>query len=132
MQRGSLRRGFPRPLTAYMVRCPFSLDRIISVSNDGKLVYRAGKADCQPFPIHGNEKRPRGAFRNSEAFEPLGSLAETTQHIPGALPASCGSLPSRIARLPRPPPRATRRSGRAAWTEGLRGGVGETGSEFAQ
>jgi len=65
-----------------MVRCPFSLDRILSVSDDGKVVYRAEKADCQPFPVLGDEKLLRGISRNFEVFDPLEFLAEITQHIP--------------------------------------------------
>jgi len=41
-------------LAAYMVRCPFSLDRIVSVSDDGQVVYRA-------------ESRPQGDGLPSEA-----------------------------------------------------------------
>ena len=69
-------------LAAYMVRCPFSLDRILSVSEDGKVVYRAEKAECQPFPILGDQKLFRGISRNFEVFDPLEFLAEITQHIP--------------------------------------------------
>lgn len=50
-------------VAAYMVRCPFSLDRMVSVSDDGKVVYRAEKADCQPFPILGDDKLLRGVSR---------------------------------------------------------------------
>lgn len=65
-----------------MIRCPFSLDRILSVSEDGKVVYRAEKADCQPFPALGNDKLSRGVSRNFEVFDGLDFLAEITQHIP--------------------------------------------------
>ena len=83
---------------------PFSLDRIISVSDppspggygaagEGKVVYRAEKADCQPFPILGDERLFRGISRNFEVFDPLEFLAacravaserrrKITQHIP--------------------------------------------------
>ena len=76
-------------LAAYMVRCPFSLDRILSASDDlsacghaqadGKLVYRAEKAECQPFPILGDARLFRGISRNFEVFDPLEFLAEITQ-----------------------------------------------------
>ncbi len=69
-------------VAAYMIRCPFSLDRIISVSDDGKVVYRAEKADCQPFPALGDDKLPRGVSRNFEVFDPLDFIAEIAQHIP--------------------------------------------------
>ena len=69
-------------VAAYMIRCPFSLDRIVSVSEDGNVVYRAEKSDCRPFPALGDEKLLRGASRNFEVFDPLDFLAEITQHIP--------------------------------------------------
>jgi ribosomal protein S27E len=69
-------------VAAYMVRCPFSLDRMVSVSEDGKVVCRAEKADCQHFPILGDGKLLRGVSRNFEVFDPLDFLAEVTQHIP--------------------------------------------------
>ena len=69
-------------VAAYMVRCPFSLDRMVSVSDDGKVVYRAEKQDCQPFPMLGDGKLLRGVSRNFEVFDPLEFLAEITQHIP--------------------------------------------------
>ncbi len=36
------------------VRCPFSLERMVNVADDGKVVYRAGKGVCHPFPIQGD------------------------------------------------------------------------------
>ncbi len=69
-------------VAAYMIRCPFSLDRILSISDDGKVVYRAEKAECQPFPALGDVKLLRGISRNFEVFDPLDFLAEITQHIP--------------------------------------------------
>ena len=51
-------------LAACMVRCPFSLDRILSVGEDGNVVYRAEKRECRPFPILGDEKLLRGVSRN--------------------------------------------------------------------
>ena len=69
-------------VAAYMVRCPFSLDRMVSVSDDGQVVYRAEKAECQSFPILGDGKLLRGVSRNFEVFDPLEFLAEITQHIP--------------------------------------------------
>jgi len=77
-------------VAAYMVRCPFSLDRMVSVSDDlsacghaqagGQVVYRAEKAECQPFPILGDGKLLPGVSRNFEVFDPLDFLAEITQH----------------------------------------------------
>ena len=69
-------------LAEYMLRCPFSLDRIISVNDDGKVVYRAEKTECRPFPVLGNENLHKGTPRNFEVFDPLEFIAELTQHIP--------------------------------------------------
>lgn len=69
-------------LAEYMLRCPFNLDRIISVNNDGKVVYRAEKMACRPFPVLGNENLHKGIPRNFEVFDPLEFIAEITQHIP--------------------------------------------------
>ena len=54
-------------LTQYIVRCPFSLDRIVSLNPDGKVVYRAEKAECRPFPVPGNQNLRQGVKRNSSA-----------------------------------------------------------------
>ncbi len=69
-------------LAEYMLRCPFSLDRIISVNDDGKVVYQAEKTQCRPFPVLGNENLHKGTARNFEVFDPLEFIAEITQHIP--------------------------------------------------
>ena len=69
-------------LTQYIVRCPFSLDRIVSLNPNGKVVYRAEKAECRPFPVPGDERLRQGVKRNFEVFDPLDFIAEITQHIP--------------------------------------------------
>ena len=50
------------------VRCPFNLDRMVSVSEDGKVVYRAEKTECQPFPMLGDGMLLRGVARNFDVF----------------------------------------------------------------
>lgn len=69
-------------LIEYMARCPFSLTRIIKFTEEGKVLYRAVKSSCLPFPILGNEKLKAGAKRNFEIFDPVDFLAKVTQHIP--------------------------------------------------
>ena len=69
-------------LISYITRCPFSLSRIVRVTEEGKVIYRAVKPSCLPFPVLGNEKLKAGAKRNFQIFEPLDFLAEVTQHIP--------------------------------------------------
>ena len=61
-------------LAEYMVRCPFSLARIVRVTESGSVVYRAQKGDCRRFPTP--------ASRNFQVFDALDFLAELTQHIP--------------------------------------------------
>jgi hypothetical protein len=69
-------------LVEYVSRSPFSLTRIISVNPDGKIIYRAGKPDCQTYPEVGHEELKAGIPRNFQVFSPLDFLAEVTQHIP--------------------------------------------------
>lgn len=69
-------------LASYIARCPLSLARMIGVGNDGSVVYRAGKADCIPYPTMGDEMLQKGIPRNFQTFKPLDFLAEVTQHIP--------------------------------------------------
>ena len=37
-------------LVQYMVRCPFSLSRLVKVTDTGQVVYKAEKQACQAFP----------------------------------------------------------------------------------
>jgi hypothetical protein len=69
-------------LTQYIVRCPFSLDRILKVTDEGKVIYKAEKPDCRPFPKLGDARLAYGASRNFEIFDVLDFIAELTQHIP--------------------------------------------------
>jgi ribosomal protein S27E len=69
-------------LAEYMARTPFSLARIISVNPDGKVIYRAGKSECLPYPQAGHEELKAGNPRNFQTFKPFDFLAEVTQHIP--------------------------------------------------
>jgi len=74
-------RGIQR-LIEYVSRSPFSLARIIGLNPDGKVIYRAGKAECQTYPEVGHEELKAGIPRNFQVFAPLDFLAEVTQHIP--------------------------------------------------
>jgi len=69
-------------LAEYMVRCPFSLARIVRVTESGSVVYRAQKGDCRRFPTPANRDLAGGASRNFQVFDALDFLAELTQHIP--------------------------------------------------
>ena len=69
-------------LSQYMVRCPFSLDRIVSVNEQGQVVYRAEKPAPVKYPLFGDERLTAGTRRNFEVFDPLDFIAEITQHVP--------------------------------------------------
>jgi hypothetical protein len=80
-------------LVEYISRCPFSRARMITLANNGKLLYRASKPKCLPFPKTGEPVAPERCVapiqtlmasipRNFEVFDPLDFLAEVTQHIP--------------------------------------------------
>ena len=82
------RRGRER-LARYLVRCPFSLSRMIRVTEEGKVLYRAEKAECRRFPGGGGFRAANagaelfgGVSRNFQVFDPLDFLAEVTLHIP--------------------------------------------------
>jgi ribosomal protein S27E len=80
---GSDRQAVGR-IIQYMVRCPFSLERIVRVTPEGKVVYRTENAECRPFAFEGKEDtgKSRTVVRNFELFEPLDFIAEITQHVP--------------------------------------------------
>lgn len=69
-------------LVGYIARCPISLARMITRTDDGRIVYRASHARCWAFPKSGEQTVMQGIRRNHEIFEPLDFLAEMTQHIP--------------------------------------------------
>ncbi|MBD3321216.1 MAG: IS91 family transposase [Chitinivibrionales bacterium] len=69
-------------LVEYVSRCPFSLARMVSLADEGKILYRASHANCVPFPISGDKDLMKGIPRNFEVFDPLDFLAAVTQHIP--------------------------------------------------
>ena len=62
--------------------CPFSLQRLIRVTAEGKVLYRAEKPDCQRFPEPADPDLFGGVSRNFQVFDPLDFIAELTQHIP--------------------------------------------------
>jgi hypothetical protein len=74
-------------LAQYMLRCPFSLERMIRVTDQGTVLYLAEKNTPQRFPhpatadLFGGSP---GVARNFQVFDPLDFIAEITQHIPEA------------------------------------------------
>ena len=69
-------------LVRYMTRCPFSLSRLVKVTETGQVVYKAEKSSCQAFPDPQKDMLEAGVQRDFQVFEPLDFLAEFTQHIP--------------------------------------------------
>ena len=65
-----------------MVRCPFSLSRLVRVTDTGQVVYKAEKQACQAFPDPHADDLRAGANRNFQILSPLDFLAEFTQHRP--------------------------------------------------
>ena len=57
------RKGIER-LMQYMVRCPFSLGRLIKVTDEGTVVYRSEKQHCRPFPDTKSTTLRQGTKRN--------------------------------------------------------------------
>jgi hypothetical protein len=71
-------------LAHYMLRCPLSLERLIRVTGQGKVLYLAEKRSCRRFPKPANPDLFSGVSRNFQLFDPLDFIAELTQHIPDA------------------------------------------------
>jgi len=75
------RAGIER-LVQYMVRCPFSLSRLVKVTRTGQVIYKAEKDACRAFPDPRADGLKSGPKRNFQILSPLEFLAEFTQHIP--------------------------------------------------
>ena len=69
-------------LVGYMTRCPFSLSRLVKVTETGQVIYKAEKDACRAFPDPQDDELARGTRRNFQILDPLEFLAEFTQHIP--------------------------------------------------
>jgi hypothetical protein len=70
-------------LIEYISRCPFSLARVVKITDDRKVMYHASHPTCTRFPMLGQEMDLRpGIRRNYQVFDPLDFLACVTQHIP--------------------------------------------------
>ncbi len=69
-------------LAQYMLRCPFSLARMIRVTDQGQVIYLAEKNAPQRFPKPASENLFADVSRNFQLFDPLDFIAELTQHIP--------------------------------------------------
>jgi len=69
-------------LIQYIARCPFSLSRMIKVTDSGQVIYKTEHGDCHKFPDPASDTLRSGVSRNFEILDPLDFLAEITQHIP--------------------------------------------------
>jgi hypothetical protein len=69
-------------LAQYMLRCPFSLQRLIKVTPRGQVFYVAEKRACRRFPTPASPDLFNGVSRNFQVFDPLDFIAELTQHVP--------------------------------------------------
>jgi len=69
-------------LAQYILRCPFSLARIVRLTDDGSVLYRAENGHCRRFPGPASADLRGGPKRNFQVFSALDFLAELTQHIP--------------------------------------------------
>ncbi len=69
-------------LAQYILRCPFSLARVVRLTDDGSVLYRAEQDHCRRFPGAASADLRGGPRRNFQVFNALDFLAEVTQHIP--------------------------------------------------
>jgi hypothetical protein len=58
-------------LVEYILRCPFSQARIIEVTPEGKVIYKATRDHCYRYPEPGSEDLGEGVKRNFQIFDPL-------------------------------------------------------------
>ena len=63
------------PGIQYMTRCPFSLSRLVKVSDTGQVVYQAEKQACRAFPDPKGNGTQAGVKRNFQILPPLDFLA---------------------------------------------------------
>ena len=61
---------------------PFSLARVVRVTDEGSVLYRAEPDHCRRFPGAASADLRGGPERNFQVFGALDFLAELTQHIP--------------------------------------------------
>lgn len=69
-------------LIQYIARCPFSIGRMLKVTDNGQVIYRTEHGGCYKFPKPADRDLKAAPARNFQVFDPLDFLAEVTQHIP--------------------------------------------------
>jgi len=58
------------------------ISRVLRLTDEGKVVYRADKRGPQRFPDPARADLAAGTSRNFQVFDPLDFIAEVTQHVP--------------------------------------------------
>ena len=58
-----------------MTRCPFSLSRLVKVTNTGQVIYKAEKSSCRNFPEPAGDGLQNGPKRNYQILSWQGSSA---------------------------------------------------------
>ena len=69
-------------LIQYMTRCPFSLSRLVKVSDTGQIVYQAEKQACRAFPDpkgDGSPQFPDGYWPDGDAPPSSDAWEETIE-----------------------------------------------------
>jgi len=66
----------------YMTRCPFSLSRLVEVTETGQVVYQAGKDACRAFPDPQGDGLLPGPKRNFQVLSPLDFLDKSVRLWP--------------------------------------------------
>ncbi len=59
-------------LVEYIARCPFNLARMVKLTGDGMILYRAAHPNCLPFPLSGDASLMAGIPRNFRGLRPVG------------------------------------------------------------
>ena len=70
-----------------MLRCLFSLERMLRVTEQGRAIYLAEKKACRRFPKPANGDLFSGVAHRFQVFDTLDFIAELTQQIPDPRPA---------------------------------------------
>ena len=86
-------------LVQYMTRCPFSLSRLVKVSDKGQVIYKAERASCRSFPDPGGDGLQAGAKRNYQILSPLDFLAPLPPQTGHAAYSGQGISPDPLLRL---------------------------------
>ena len=78
-------------LVQYMTRCPFSLSRLVKVTENGQVVYKVEKQACRAFPDQQGDGIASGTNRNFQVFSALDFLAEVSRTFPKKVNTCCGT-----------------------------------------